>query len=108
MIEAEKGDLDITVDRKLHAELKMISFKEPFGEEQSSMLSGWTDLPEATECVGIDRIKKLTDATKHVQTESHATYDLFQCEVLNATEEPDSRFEAKTGNMKRGGTKEPP
>ncbi|GMH68195.1 hypothetical protein TrST_g5424 [Triparma strigata] len=110
VVESEGGDIDITVDRKLHAEVKLMSFLDKFGEDQSSMLSGWTELPggEAKEGGGDGdhfRIKKLTDATENVKTSMNEEYDLFQCEVLNVTEEPDSRFEAKTGNMKRGAGK---
>ena len=64
------------------------------------MLSGWKELPGGEAEEGGDggdhfRVKKFTDATENVKTSKNEGYDLFQCEVLNVTEEVRGEREAR-------------
>jgi len=102
-IAVESGDAEVTVNRKVHAEVRLLSSTSPLNSGHSDILDG-APLPDVSETPPPSRIDIKTDAVETtVSSKVDETLDYFEGSVFNNTVEPDSRFEVKEGNMKRSG-----
>ncbi|GMH52634.1 hypothetical protein TrRE_jg4550 [Triparma retinervis] len=104
-VSAESGDVELTVDRKVHSSIRMLSSGAPLTAIHTSLLDGSDPLPtESLSPAHLGRIDIKTNAFKPAVKfgeEEGGGVEYVEGDVFNDTAEPDSRFEVQAGNMKR-------
>jgi hypothetical protein len=62
-VSAESGDVELTVDRKVHSSVRMLSSGDPLGERHFSLLDGSDPLPPSSSSpANLGRIEVKTNA----------------------------------------------